>query len=86
MEFSGDPEAGLETYTVHCENCHGLDGEGASALSLNHPEFLRVASDGFLWHAITYGRSGTTMAAYENSLTEDEVTNLIALIRSWEPL
>ena len=86
MTFSGDAMAGAAVYAAQCAFCHGMNGEGASAMSLNNPEFLRVASDGFIWHAIVRGRSGTSMAAYESLLTEEEVADLIALIRSWENL
>ena len=84
MEIDGDPAAGAEVYAASCAGCHGGDGEGASALSLNHPEFLRVASDGYIWHAIAVGRSGTGMASYADFLSEEDMFDLVALIRSWE--
>ena len=83
MTFDGNIEAGLAVYNDNCAGCHGADGSGASAMSINNPEFLRVASDGFIWHAIVFGRSNTTMKSYENSLTEEEIADLVVLIRSW---
>lgn len=84
MVFEGDVDNGAVLYEQHCASCHASDGSGASALSLNNPEFFRVASDGFIWHAIFYGRSGTTMQSYENILTEDEMSDLVLFIRSWD--
>ena len=82
--ISGDQENGALLYDVHCIQCHGEDGEGESALSLNNPTFLESASDGFLLHALTEGRSGTTMISYSQVLTEQEMFDLVVYIRSFE--
>ena len=84
LVFEGDIDNGAVLYEQYCSYCHAGDGSGASALSLNNPEFLRVASDGFIWHAIFYGRSGTTMQSYEQILTDQDMADLVLFIRSWE--
>jgi len=84
MTIEGDADNGAIVYAAHCDSCHASDGSGASAMSINNSEFLRVASDGFIWHAIVYGRSNTTMQSYQDVLTEQEIFDLVALIRSWE--
>ena len=81
--ITGSVENGLLLYEPLCASCHGPQGEGASALSLNNPTFLESASDGFIYHAIEKGRSGTSMLSYSQDLTEEEMSDLVALIRSW---
>jgi cytochrome c oxidase cbb3-type subunit III len=80
----GDGERVTTLYIETCSACHGLDGEGGTALSLNNPEFLATASDGFIQYAILYGRSTTPMPGYQGVLSEQEVDDLVVLIRDWE--
>ena len=85
MEIVGDISNGEILYAQFCSSCHGSFGEGTDlALSLNNPVFLESASDGFIWHALQYGRSNTIMASYAETLTEQEIYDIVALIRSWE--
>lgn len=70
-------------YANLCAGCHGAQGEGVIALSLNNPWFLHTASDGFIRHAIVSGRPGTTMPAFGDSLRTFEINDMVALIRSW---
>lgn len=81
---SGIEENGSLLYQQYCQNCHGISGEGGTALSLNNPTFLETASDGFLLHALTEGRSNTTMMSYSDILSEDEMYDIVTFIRSWE--
>jgi cytochrome c oxidase cbb3-type subunit 3/ubiquinol-cytochrome c reductase cytochrome c subunit len=67
-----------------CPACHGDWGQGNAALSLNNPWFLNTASDGYLRESIRRGRRDTTMGAYGDTLTELNIDDLVALIRSWE--
>ena len=79
----GSIEAGRVTYGALCKDCHGPDGQGITALSLNNPWFLETASNGLIRDAIEVGREGTPMPAYGDTLTPIEIDNLVALIRSW---
>lgn len=80
----GDPVSGRAVYNDFCVSCHGDEGQGVSAVSLNNPEFLAVASDGQIRFAISDGRSGTPMGAFKDLLKEDAIDDLVALIRSWQ--
>lgn len=88
----GDPSRGAEVYARECAACHGEAGEGLDespraplgAPSLNNPVFLETASDGFIRHAIANGRRGTVMQPYAGLLTDQEIDDLVAFIRSWE--
>ncbi|RMD97861.1 MAG: hypothetical protein D6812_14490, partial [Deltaproteobacteria bacterium] len=78
----GDPERGRKLFRGNCAPCHGAHGEGGIAVSLNSPTFLAVASDAFLRDTITKGRKNTAMPAWPD-LTAEEVSDLLAYIRSW---
>lgn len=80
----GDAQAAEDVYARACASCHGDRGQGASAQSLNNPVFLRSASDGQIDYAIRHGRPGTPMPAFEGQLSEASLSNLVALIRSWD--
>ncbi|MEE2789850.1 MAG: c-type cytochrome [Myxococcota bacterium] len=79
----GVASRGEAVYAVYCSGCHGDEGEGVTAMSLNNPRFLDTASDGFIRHAIVAGRRNTPMAAYSDVLTDTQIEDVVALIRSW---
>ena len=80
----GDPVSGRIAYDKFCSGCHGDEGQGVTAVSLNNPEFLALASDEQIRIAITHGRRDTPMAAYKDQLSEDTIDDIVALIRSWQ--
>lgn len=80
---SGDAAAAANNWNERCASCHGAAGGGATAASVNNPWLLETASDGFLRYAIAQGRTGTTMPAFTGTLTDQEIDDLVALIRSW---
>ena len=81
----GDAERAEPIYAAQCASCHGDEGEGVTAVSLNHPVFLATASDAQIRYAIAKGREGTPMPAFEERLTAQQIDDLTALLRSWEP-
>jgi mono/diheme cytochrome c family protein len=76
-------EIGRTLFTANCVTCHGAEGRGDLALSLNTPEFLTVASNDYLYETIAAGRPGTGMPAWRH-LSNDDVASLILLMRSWQ--
>ena len=80
---TGSAVRGKLPYAEQCAVCHGAEGEGVTALSLNNPWFLHTASDGFIRHAIVGGRPGTTMPPFGERLRGFEIDDIVALIRSW---
>jgi cytochrome c oxidase cbb3-type subunit III len=80
----GDAAAGAAVFARDCASCHGEQAQGVSACSLNNPVFLRTASDGFLRIAIADGRQGTAMGAYGGQLSDDEIDDVVAYIRSFQ--
>ena len=81
---TGKATRGQPVYNVECLNCHGQDGGGKPFMGIANPEFLAGASDAYLRAAILFGRPGTPMPAYANTLTNQAVDDLVALIRSWQ--
>jgi mono/diheme cytochrome c family protein len=94
-EESGGQQIGLgfaprgrEHYDRMCAGCHGLKGEGTIGPAIGNPEFLRVASDGFLRGTIVLGRDGTEMRSMGHGgsgiveLQADQIDDLIAYLRN----
>jgi len=76
-------EHGEKLYEGHCASCHGFDGEGSIAPSLNNQEFHRISDAEFIFRVMTEGREGTAMASW-NHLSEEDAADIIAYIKSWQ--
>lgn len=82
----GDPELGAETYATSCRPCHGGDGEGQGIFPQLHPnDFIQSNSNAELVAFIQQGRLGTAMAGFGSRLSEDEIANVVAFLRLWQP-
>lgn len=80
----GSVERGRAVYAAECVRCHGERGEGSdTATSISHPEFHRVASDGFLRHVIEHGRPGTPMPSF-GAMSSQTIDDLVAFVRTLE--
>ncbi|NOX53971.1 MAG: c-type cytochrome [Planctomycetes bacterium] len=79
----GNPEYGRALYRSRCRNCHGSDGRGGIGVALRSTSLLSVATDEFLARTIVHGRAGTAMPSWKH-LTADEVSDLLAFLRTWE--
>ena len=85
LALRGDPGRGRGLFSTHCAGCHGPEGRGGIGNTLNNPSFLSIASDKFLRDTISLGRRHTAMpASYD--FKAQEVSDLIAYIRSWAPV
>jgi cytochrome c oxidase cbb3-type subunit 3/ubiquinol-cytochrome c reductase cytochrome c subunit len=81
---SGNVLRGGEIYARECARCHGGHGTGGPFVNIGNPQLLSTATNGFLRHAIRYGRPGTAMPAFASTLGEEGVEDLVALLRNWE--
>ncbi len=82
--ITGDRDRGWDLYLeMGCDDCHGEDGSGVTAPGVSNSWLLESASDGFLRYAIAEGRPGTDMPGYEQVLTDQEIDDLVVLLRSW---
>jgi mono/diheme cytochrome c family protein len=84
----GDPELGAGTYAASCQVCHGVDGEGGGGgafPAMKPNEFVQNMTNAELVAFIQEGRAGTAMAGFGSRLTEDEIANVVAFLRLWQP-
>jgi mono/diheme cytochrome c family protein/rhodanese-related sulfurtransferase len=78
----GDPVRGEIVYQENCTSCHGVDGEGVNAPALGNRSALAHNKDEFIRYTIEKGRDGTPMNAYTDILSEADIDNVTAFIRS----
>jgi mono/diheme cytochrome c family protein/rhodanese-related sulfurtransferase len=79
----GDPTRGAPVYAANCERCHGTADKRANAVHLANPRFLEAASDPFIGWAISKGRPGTPMEAWQGKLTDPQIDDVVAYVRSF---
>lgn len=82
-QAGGDTNHGMAVYERECVKCHGTRSQRGFAIQLWNSNFLAAASDEYLRHAIAMGRPGTPMPSFVGSLDPSELTDVIALLRSW---
>ncbi|MDP2561646.1 c-type cytochrome [Psychrobium sp. 1_MG-2023] len=78
----GEIKHGQSLYQKNCTNCHGKDGEGVTAPALGNQSALAHNTDEFIKHAILNGRQDTPMQAYKNILSESDINDITAFLRS----
>jgi high-affinity iron transporter len=86
-------EKGERLYQRNCLRCHGpaLDGKGPDAASLSvpptnfHMYLSRLKDDVALEKTIKQGKQFLGMHNWEDTLTDEQVRDLIAYIRSAAP-
>lgn len=78
----GDITRGEQVYMKNCTTCHGTKGEGVNAPALANPSALAHNTDEFIRHAIREGRQDTPMQAYKGILSNDDINNVTAFLRS----
>lgn len=83
------PEAiarGERLFSITCTSCHGVNGYGSPmASALNNALFLDSTSDAQIHQIIAMGVPGTVMPAWSGRLTDAQVNDLIAYLRSLAP-
>lgn len=81
----GDPSNGQVLYAEKCAPCHGQNGEGGVGMKLNPSQFVKDQTNAQLLEFILTGRPGTAMAGFNGRLTENEIADIIAFLRTWNP-
>ena len=79
---AGDVPKGAAVFQQHCATCHGVKGEGGTGTALGNAAMLALTPDHFLRHAIVNGRQGTPMPAFGGTLSESDIDNVTAFVRS----
>lgn len=81
---------GKKLFASSCAECHGKNGVGGDSPTLNAKQFLKGASDEQIHTLVAGGVSGTDMPAWSidfgGTLTDEQVRQIVAYIRSWEPM
>lgn len=88
----GNAEHGEKLYLRYCRGCHGVDGQGDALVFMPHVNnltrkgYVDQLPDTYLLLAITKGGLGigksSYMPAWEGTLTEAQMLDIIAHIRS----
>lgn len=86
-----DPSRGAELYSQNCQSCHG-DATGGSPTDFPPPH----NAQGHTWHhgdcdliewtlngKPKFGATGTTMPAFADQLSEADVRDILAHIKTW---
>ncbi len=81
----GEVTAGEASYQASCAVCHGAAGEGGIGPALAENEFVQSLNNADLVDFILEGRSGTAMAGFKGRLTNEEIANIVAFLRTWQP-
>lgn len=81
--------AGAEVFKTNCESCHGPQGHGdgpaGAALDpqpKNLAEFAPQVGDDYLYWRVNTGKEGTAMVAWKGVLTDDQIWQVIAFVRT----
>ncbi|MBX9629978.1 MAG: c-type cytochrome [Burkholderiales bacterium] len=76
-------ENGKERYGARCSYCHTPLGRGgSSSVCLACQKYKWGSKSSAIYATIAAGRPGTKMGAFATSLTQDEMLNIIAYIRT----
>ena len=80
----------LDSFTLfsqNCAACHGATGAGTTiAPPLNSAELRARMDDNALRDTISNGRPGTAMPIWSNTLSAEQIDDLVDLIRRWPEL
>lgn len=98
--IKGDAKKGEVLYKQHCAACHSEDGSGIGLgtgvtlsrersflimpAAIGNPGFLASASDEMIKHTILHGRKGTAMASFQSRLSDEQINDIVAHLRSFE--
>jgi mono/diheme cytochrome c family protein len=80
---------GAKIFKTNCETCHGPQGYGDGPIGesldpkpMNLAELQTVVADDFLYWRIAEGSPGTSMPPWKNILSEEQIWQIAAFIRT----
>lgn len=86
IEYAG---IGKQLFSTSCASCHGDNGVGGDSPTLNAREFLTATSDDQMRMIVAAGIPGTEMPTWDialgGPLTDQQIQQVVAYMRSWEP-
>src|ERR1700746_3674857 len=78
--IGADATVGKHLFERHCAVCHGIEGKGGRGPGLNREQLAHAPDDAALKSVISAGISPDMPAGW--FLTDEDVTNLAAYVRS----
>ena len=91
QSMAGDTVHGKKVYDTNCSACHGVkgDGQGPAASTLNprptnftSAEAMKDINDARLKKSTKEGRPGTAMVAWGGILSDKDIEDVMAYVRS----
>jgi cbb3-type cytochrome c oxidase subunit III len=80
----GDTVSGETIYVDVCKSCHGAEGQGGVGLKLKPSVFVQDSTNADMFQFMLVGRSGTAMRGFDGQLTESQLADAIAFLRTWQ--
>ena len=80
----GDATNGKKVFNDACSGCHGSDGGGGVGKKLKPNEFIQKSANADVLEVLLNGRQGTAMRSFEGKLTEQQMADAIAYLRTWQ--
>jgi mono/diheme cytochrome c family protein/rhodanese-related sulfurtransferase len=78
----GDVTNGAALYAANCVVCHGDKHNRREGIHLANIMFQAQATDPFIKHAIVNGRPGTKMEGFAGKLSDAQINDVVAYVRS----
>ncbi|MCJ7566484.1 MAG: c-type cytochrome [Anaerolineales bacterium] len=76
------PLSGVDIYSSLCAQCHGEVGEGGIGPSFRDEALQQTKTDPELFESISLGHSASSMIAWGEILTSDQITQVVQHIRN----
>ncbi len=86
-----DVLSGRVIYSTICIRCHGVDGKGDGQMKFTPPvanltsPAVQGKLDARLFKSVHDGKTNTAMGAWRESLTDDEIWDVLAYVRTLAP-
>ena len=86
-----DVLSGKVIYSTICIRCHGIEGKGDGPMKFTPPAAdltspaVQGKLDARLFKSVHDGKSNTAMGAWREALTDDEIWDVLAYVRTLAP-
>jgi cbb3-type cytochrome c oxidase subunit III len=80
----GEAASGEKIYVEVCKGCHGAEGQGGVGLRLKPSQFIQTSANAELLTLLFTGRTGTAMRGFSGQLSEKQLADVIAFLRTWQ--
>ena len=80
----GDAASGEQIFVEVCKGCHGAEGQGGVGLRLKPSQFIQDSTNAEMLTLLFTGRTGTAMRSFSGQLSEKQLADVIAFLRTWQ--